>query len=126
MHFRVMEVVAIVMLRLHDTKFIPNSRACHNGGSCISGEGSVTTSQFHATRCACVPPFGGADCSTVDACAGQYCNFRGDCRYNDDGSAHCECDASRWSGEQCELETCGAMTCQNGGSCRFTLFDVSV
>ena len=91
--------------------------ACQNGGTCLEGVGTVTTNQFYQTRCECVPPYGGAECDVIDACAGQHCSFRGDCRYNDDGSAHCECDASRWTGDSCEVEDCGTNTCYNGGSC---------
>ena len=92
-------------------------RACANGGTCLEGEGTLTSNQFYYTRCECVPPYGGDDCSNVDPCSGEQCSTRGDCRYNDDGSAHCECDAPRWTGDHCELEVCGDLTCQNGGSC---------
>ena len=91
---------------------------CANGGTCMPGVGDVMTSQFHDTRCYCVAPWGGVDCTTqADPCSGERCSFRGDCRYDDNDDAHCECNDPRWSGEHCEFETCGSLTCQNGGSC---------
>ena len=94
--------------------------ACQNGGTCHEGVGTVTTNQFFETRCECVPPFGGRECEVEDPCAGRHCNFRGDCRYLDDSqtTAMCQCDAARWSGDNCENEACNDdVTCLNGGSC---------
>ena len=44
--------------------YIVLNRTCHNGGSCVEGSGDVTTSLYPNSRCYCIPPYGGDDCST--------------------------------------------------------------
>ncbi|XP_046866148.1 mucin-5AC isoform X3 [Drosophila willistoni] len=75
---------------------------CHPSASCTNTWGSF--------RCACAagwrdpwadqPQRAGRECQS---CPDSYCNNRGVCSYNDEGTQICACDSSHY-GAQCEID----------------------
>ena len=108
--------------------------SCQNAGTCVERTNVLTGND--EAHCNCITGWMGDNCETVDGCANYDCNGHGECVMYLGSTPRCVCDDPlRFSGDNCETETCltrtvcddgtscgveySGLTCQNGGSCNF-------
>jgi len=106
-----------------DTHFCENNQPCHNGGTCLSEEGTFI--------CICPPEYTGKTCEVTTSTPAavpsrrklRECLNGGTCTYRSKhlGCQRCECPEG-FSGSKCQTKNvvvkhCDLRPCANGGEC---------